>query len=171
MNKLRYLLVASLLAVGSIIASPNPVTYVVNQPTEEEETGLVWYSFDEGYYKAVKENKIILIDAYTDWCGWCKVMDKKTYTQASVIEYLNENFICVKLNPEVEKEYKFADKTMRSSELLQYLGHGKVTGYPTTIFWLHPTKEEQRFVQPGFLGPDDFLGLLKSAQAAKVKKS
>jgi uncharacterized protein YyaL (SSP411 family) len=132
---------------------------------------LVWYSFDEGYNKAVKEDKIILIDAYTDWCGWCKVMDKKTYTQASVIEYLNENFVCVKLNPEVEKEYKFADKTMRSSELLQYLGHGKVTGYPTTIFWLHPTKEEQRFVQPGFLGPDDFLGLLKSAQAAKVKKS
>jgi len=36
---------------------------------------------------------------------------------------------------------------------------------------LHPTKEEQRFVQPGFLGPEDFLGLLKSAQAAKVKKS
>ena len=171
MNKLRYVILASLLAVGSIIASPNPVTPVVNQPTEEEETGLVWYSFDEGYNKAVKEDKIILIDAYTDWCGWCKVMDKKTYTQASVIEYLNENFVCVKLNPEVEKEYKFADKTMRSSELLQYLGHGKVTGYPTTIFWLHPTKEEQRFVQPGFLGPKDFLGLLKSAQAAKVKKS
>ena len=90
---------ASLLAVGSIIASPNPVTPVVNQSTEEEDTGLVWYSFDEGYNKAVKEDKIILIDAYTDWCGWCKVMDKKTYTQASVIEYLNENFVCVKLNP------------------------------------------------------------------------
>ena len=55
--------------------------------------------------------------------------------------------------------------------LLNYLGQGQVTGYPTTIFWLNPSNEEKRYVQPGFLGPEDFLGLLKSAQAEKVKKS
>jgi thiol:disulfide interchange protein len=41
---------------------------------------LKWYGWNEGYAKAVKEGKIVLVDAYTDWCGWCKKMDRDTYS-------------------------------------------------------------------------------------------
>ncbi|MBK9566192.1 MAG: DUF255 domain-containing protein [Saprospiraceae bacterium] len=40
----------------------------------------------------------ILVDGYTEWCGWCKVMDKKTFTDPALIEYLNKNFHVVKFN-------------------------------------------------------------------------
>ncbi len=135
--------------------------------TDPVSTELKWYRFDEGYKKAVAENKIILVDAYTDWCGWCKVMDKKTYTDAAVIAKLNQSFVCIKLNPEVEETFAFADKKMRSAELLQYIGNGQVTGFPTTIFWTNPGKDEKRYVQPGYLPPADFITLLDMAIQAK----
>ncbi len=135
--------------------------------TDPVSTELKWYRFDEGYKKAVAENKIILVDAYTDWCGWCKVMDKKTYTDASIISILNQSFVCIKLNPEVEETFAFADKKMRSAELLQYIGNGQVTGFPTTIFWTNPGKDEKRYVQPGYLPPADFITLLDMAIQAK----
>jgi len=36
---------------------------------------LTWNDFDSGYKLAKKKKKIMLVDVYTDWCGWCKVMD------------------------------------------------------------------------------------------------
>jgi uncharacterized protein YyaL (SSP411 family) len=132
-----------------------------------QEEGLKWYSFEEGYAKAVREGKVLLIDAYTDWCGWCKVMDRKTYADPAVIAKLNESFICVKLNPETASVYKFNDKTWQGSELLQFLGNGSVTGFPTTIFWPNPSSDNNRYVQPGFLPPNDFSNLLDKAKGKK----
>jgi thiol:disulfide interchange protein len=47
---------------------------------------LTWYGWNEGYAKALKEGKIVLVDAYTDWCGWCKKMDRDTYTNPTIIK-------------------------------------------------------------------------------------
>ena len=49
---------------------------------------------------AKAENRYILIDAYTDWCGWCKVMDKETMTDPKVVEFINKNFVPVKMEME-----------------------------------------------------------------------
>ena len=38
------------------------------------ENSVRWYGFEGGYKKAVATNKILLVDAYTEWCGWCKVI-------------------------------------------------------------------------------------------------
>jgi thioredoxin-related protein len=59
-----------------------------------------WLSLQESEVAYKKEKKPILIDLYTNWCGWCKVMDKKTYANKNVIGYLNEKFYTVKLNAE-----------------------------------------------------------------------
>lgn len=132
-----------------------------------QEAGPIWYSFEEGYAKAVKEGKILLVDAYTDWCGWCKVMDRKTYADPAIIAKLNESFICVKFNPELGTVYNFRDKKWGGSELLQFLGNGSVTGFPTTIFWPNPASDNDRYVQPGYLPPNDFSNLLDMAKGKK----
>lgn len=172
MKKLTLLLLFAVAFAAPIFSTPVEDKKPNPQLVNEEEEGIKWYNFTDGYNKAVEEGKIILIDAYTDWCGWCKVMDKKTYTDAGVIEVLNKNFVCVKLNPEQNVEYTFADKKMKADVLLQFLGSGQVTGYPSTIFWPNPATNQQRYLQAGFMGPSDFLALLDAAiQKGKETKS
>lgn len=130
-------------------------------------TELKWYDFEEGMEKAKKENKALLIDAYTDWCGWCKVMDKETYKDAKVIAKLNENFVAVKFNPELDKKYN-VDGTVKNGEgLLLWLAQGNPGGFPTSYFVFNPSKNMQRAMQPGYLPPSDFLKLLDMVLAKK----
>jgi thioredoxin-related protein len=49
---------------------------------------------------ASKEKKLIFLDAYTDWCSWCKVMDKETFTDSAVAKFMNEKFVPVKYEME-----------------------------------------------------------------------
>ncbi len=70
-------------------------------------------TFEKGTWKEVKEkatreNKLIFLDAYADWCGPCKWMAKNTFTDAKVGEYFNANFINYKLDMEKGEGIKFA---------------------------------------------------------------
>jgi thioredoxin-related protein len=96
-----------------------------------EKEKLHWMTFDEGIATAKKNNKKVLIDVYTDWCGWCKKMDKDTYTEDRVSDYLGENYVVIKLNAESPKKLSFQGKSYTEQELAGAFG---VTGYPTTIF-------------------------------------
>ena len=62
------------------------------------ENTLTWISFEQAVELQKKEPRKILIDIYTDWCGWCKKMDKYTYTDQSVINNLNTKYYLVKFN-------------------------------------------------------------------------
>ncbi|MFM1899298.1 MAG: hypothetical protein RL577_1538 [Bacteroidota bacterium] len=128
---------------------------------------LTWYGIEEGYAKSVAEKKVLLIDAYTEWCGWCKVMDKKTYTDVRVIEALNRDFVCVKFNPEVAKTFSLGGKAFNQTSFHQWLSYGESTGYPTTFFWMHPGVDDVRYNQPGYLEVNDFLRLLALALNSK----
>lgn len=57
-------------------------------------------NLDSGLKSAKKQNKYVLADVYTDWCGWCKRLDKDTFSDARVVSYLNSKFVCVKINAE-----------------------------------------------------------------------
>src|SRR5687767_13838353 len=50
--------------------------------------------------QASRQNKLVLVDVYTDWCGWCKKLDKDTYSDPSVISFLNSGFVCLKVDAE-----------------------------------------------------------------------
>ncbi|MGI9159610.1 MAG: thioredoxin family protein, partial [Saprospiraceae bacterium] len=73
----------------------------VNEPTKKpvEET-IEWLSIEE----AVEKNKLaprkILVDVYTDWCGWCKRMDRDVYSKPEMIDYLSRNWVVVRINAE-----------------------------------------------------------------------
>ncbi len=105
-----------------------------------------WISMEELPAAMEKEPKKVLVDLYTSWCGWCKRMDKNTFSYPEVADYINENFHAVKFNAEQEeninfggKEYKFIPKGRRGTNELTYkliLGDkptGRV-GYPTVAF-------------------------------------
>lgn len=71
-----------------------------------------WMSFSE----AVKVNsgekkKKVFVDVYTDWCGWCKQMDKTTFRDSTIVEYMNKHFIAVKLNAEMKDTVVFNNYT------------------------------------------------------------
>lgn len=98
-----------------------------------------WITIEELPAKLASEQRPVLIDLYTDWCGWCKVMDKKTYAHPSVAAYLNRKFYNVKFNAESTapvqwkgKMYKYSPR-YRTHELAIALTGGELA-YPTTIF-------------------------------------
>jgi thiol:disulfide interchange protein len=63
-----------------------------------------WQSFAQGMARGKKENKKIFVHFYADWCGACRIMEKKTFTDPGVIAYLNEHFISIKVNANQEQK-------------------------------------------------------------------
>lgn len=121
-----------------------------------------WYGWNEGYEKAVKEGKIVLVDAYTDWCGWCKKMDRDTYSKPEVISKINQHFIPVKFNPEIEGvKYKIGEQEFSGAELYSILTQGKPTGFPST-YYIYPALRKL-FYDAGYKGPEQFLEILNAA--------
>jgi len=59
-----------------------------------------WITIEEAQELVKKEPRKILIDVYTEWCGPCKMMMRNTFTNAWVIDNINENFYAVKFNAE-----------------------------------------------------------------------
>jgi thioredoxin-related protein len=66
-----------------------------------------WYGFEEAVELSLKNPRIILVDIYTDWCGFCKRMDAETFGNPKVASYVNENFYPVKLNAEIRDTINF----------------------------------------------------------------
>lgn len=122
--------------------------------TESSDT-LTWHSFDTGLAEAAKQQKKLLVDVYTDWCSWCKKMDKEVYTDRRIIDLLNENFVVVKLNAESSKQLTYNGQEFTEREFAAALG---VDGYPTTVFFLPDSKPITRI--PGFMEPKTFANVL-----------
>jgi len=95
--------------------------------------------------QAAKAKKPLMVDVYTDWCHWCKELDKKTYTDARVID-LSRKFVCVKVDGDKNRDF-----------VKKY----SIEGYPTIVFLSSKSKEIHRVV--GYQGPDDFLKSMKEA--------
>lgn len=130
------------------------------KPAEE----LKWYQFDEGYKIAQKKNKIMLVDLYTDWCGWCKRMDRDTYAKSEIIGLINQDFIAVKFNPEITGvTYTFEGKKYSSGEeLARVLSKYQLSGYPTTVFYYPKSKKTN--VLGGYYDASKFKGILESVK-------
>jgi thioredoxin-related protein len=57
-------------------------------------------NFSENLQSAKAEGKYLFVDAYTDWCGWCKVMDKETFSDSVVGQFMDTRFVSTKINME-----------------------------------------------------------------------
>ena len=114
-----------------------------------------WRSFDAGLELAKVSHKKILVDIYTDWCGWCKKMDQEVYTDPSVKEYLAKNFVIVKMNAEAEGTIHYKGKVYSPAQLASAFG---VTGYPATLFLKDDS--DPITLLPGYMEAPMFLHVL-----------
>ena len=71
-----------------------------------------WYELDSST-KINNNGKKIIIDLYTDWCGWCKVMDRNTFTNEEVINIINNKFIPIKFDAEYQEEVSFNNNNFK----------------------------------------------------------
>jgi thioredoxin-related protein len=125
---------------------------------EEKHTGEagganVWMSYSNGMELARNMEKPVVIDFYTSWCRWCKVMDRKTFSDEKVASYLKEHFVSIRLNAEqTTGSLEYGGRTYTPAQLARAF---KVRGYPS-IAYLDP-KGELLFVDPGFKEPGPFM--------------
>ena len=91
----------------------------------------VWMSFDLGLKEAKKSNKKIFVDVYTDWCGWCKKMDKEVFSSSKIAPYLSDQYVLIKLNAESGAKASYKETQSSEMELARAFG---VTGFPTFLF-------------------------------------
>jgi thioredoxin-related protein len=113
---------------------------------------LDWLQFDAAAALAAKQNKHMIVDVYTTWCGWCKVMDRQTYGDPEVAGYLTKNFVLAKVNGESASKVIWKGKEMTERQFAREVG---VTGYPATFF-MKPNAELLGGV-PGYIKSPDFM--------------
>lgn len=69
-----------------------------------------WMSFEEAVERCAEQPKMVFIDVFTDWCGWCKRMDQSTFANPVIAKYMNEHFYAVKFDAERQDTLTFQGK-------------------------------------------------------------
>ena len=147
MSRSKYILTALLAVSFSTFAFILPETEEekVEISSSEEHVEIEWLSFEEAVAKNEKEPRKILIDFYTDWCGWCKRMDKATYENPKIAAYINEHYYAIKFDAEQSEPITFQGQEFTNRgpqpgrrgkgthDLAISLLNGKMS-YPTTLF-------------------------------------
>ncbi len=136
------------------------------QQVDPEPTGLVkWLDIKTAQELNKTQPKPMIIDVYTDWCGWCKHMMKTTFSNKDLANYINTYFYPVRLNAETKDTIEFLDKkyinksegTRPPHDLAIYLLEGKMS-YPTIIFFNNNFKF--KLIVPGYLSEKDIEPVL-----------
>jgi len=115
-----------------------------------------WTTWNAGLKRAADTQRPVVVDVYTDWCGWCKRMDRDVYTRSDVRSYLSTHFVAVRLDAEGAEAATYDGHSYTGRTLAKRFG---ISGYPTTIF-LRPNGEHLVNV-PGYVPADQFLLLLR----------
>ncbi|WP_229802037.1 thioredoxin family protein [Pontibacter akesuensis] len=122
-----------------------------------------WLTMEQAAERIKTEPRKVFIDVYTDWCGWCKKMDKDTFTDPKVAALINKHFYAVKLDAEGKEPitlngYTYTFKPeYKSHELAVALLQGQMS-YPTTVY----LDEQFNMITPvpGYLDAKNFAQVL-----------
>jgi len=118
--------------LGSRVGAPRPSGGAAALPWEPD--------LSTALARAGNENRLVMVDFYTDWCQWCKRLDQNTLSDTHVQEALQQ-LVTVRLN---------AEKDGREAA-----ARFNVEGFPTLIFLDAKGAEVGRI--PGYMEPGPFL--------------
>lgn len=104
-----------------------------------------WMSLTEALEAQKQAPKKIFMDVYTSWCGPCKLLDRNTFSNRDVVQYINDNYYAVKFNAEGNEEIQFYGRMFKNPnydsnrrgrnsthQFTQFLG---IKGYPAMVFF------------------------------------
>jgi thioredoxin-related protein len=148
LQRMKKILIAATALIGVMMITSMTL---IGQSGATEEGPVKWITFEEAMEKSKKDKRPIFIDVYTDWCGWCKVMDKNTFSDPKVAQLLNEKFYAVKFNGEQKEDVVFNGTTFKFvasgrngyHQLAAALLNNQLS-YPTVVF----LDEEFKMIQP-----------------------
>ena len=145
------LTLSTLAALSALTVAQTPAPSPAPIARSDEARELPWFegSWDELLAKAKEENRIVFVDFWTSWCGWCKRLDRDTLSNAAVIAEMKD-VLCFSLDAE----------SRAGAPLAREFG---VQGYPALVF-LDPDGGERDFIS-GYLPPEHFL-----AEVRRIKR-
>jgi thioredoxin-related protein len=142
--------------------------------TQEISSIVKWYTIEEALMLNKTKPKKIMIDVYTDWCGWCKKMDKDVFSHPIIGRYLNEYYYPVKFNAESTAPIDFNGQkfinenngTRSAHQLASALLKGQMS-YPSIAYFTE--KLEYMGAMPGYKTPDQLEVILNFIAQDKFK--
>ncbi|RJP86718.1 MAG: thioredoxin family protein [Desulfobacteraceae bacterium] len=113
-------------------------------PSVAANQDIQWQSYASGIKTIKDQKKKGYLHFYTDWCTYCKVMNKNTFTDPKIISYLNENFVPIRVNADQEKS------------VAKEYGANR---FPSNFFIAEDATSLSN--QPGYIPPEMLLDMLK----------
>lgn len=167
-------IVTTLLAWTALSFTPVQQTQKLSQ--QENQEPIEWLTWEEAVALSKKEKKMLLLNVYTNWCGWCKRMDKATFQEPNLARYINENFYPVKFDAEQEGELEYKGKTYTFvkngqrgyHELAAELLNGRLS-FPTVVFLDEDLEAIQSIV--GYKTPQQFERIATYFAGGHYKKT
>ncbi len=142
---MKQFFILTILLVGSMSLSAQTATKSTKAMMATAKIN--WLTLEEAQELNKTNPKKIIVDLYTEWCGPCKRMMQQTFTDPTLIKYLNENFYAVKFNAESQAPVNFKGKLYSNptfnpaksprqrNAVHQYTRTTGVRGYPTLIVY------------------------------------
>jgi thioredoxin-related protein len=125
-----------------------------------------WGAFDSGFTQAAKNKKPVIVDFSTDWCSWCKKMDKEVFSRGDIKNRLAKEFNTVRIDAESNTALTYKGKKMTAREFTTYM---RIQGFPTLIVF-DPAGEPLTML-PGFVEGNVFNMFLDYINKACYKKN
>ena len=126
---------------------------LVDLSTTSASDEIKWHAYKEGLALAKQEGKKIFVHFYADWCAYCKKMENETLKNSAVIDYLNQNFIPVRVNSDKDRDLA---------------RNYYIRGLPST--WFVSETGEKISSLPGYISAEMLLNALKFIHTDSYKK-
>ncbi len=142
--------------------SPNTQTSENQQQPGETAGDMNWQAYNNGIEVAKNNDKVVMVQFFATWCGYCKKMDQEVFTDEKVKDNLSKNFVSVRVTESSDSKVNYGGKDVTEKELTSLF---QVSGFPTIVFLdgegkTLSDKEGRELKIPGFVPAEEMNSIL-----------